>query len=134
MLDACPGTVVVVVLDEATSLVPRKAHGPCVAVGFQLLRRGWLAIGQMKPSDLTVAFHFELPVAREHGCIDAGPFCSLVWVVAVLVRDLDVTKAAGKAVHGHETLSGAGEWQVLVRVYIVYLYIVVYTYILQCMP
>ena len=104
------------VLDEAASLVTCEARAPGVAVGLELLRLGRLTVWHTKASDLAVALNLELLVACEHRCLDVGALCSSLRVVAEFIWNLNAAEAGREAIHRHETLSGAGERQLLVRV------------------
>ena len=115
VFDTCAGAVVIVVLNEACSLISRKAGAPCSTVVLNLFSCGPLAIWHAKTSHFTIRVdHIFLTMWSPSDAV--GALCSITRVIAVLIWNLDLAEAVGAPVHGHHALGGTGEWELLVGV------------------
>ena len=115
VFDTCGSTIVVVVLNEACSLISREAGAPCSTVVQDLFRCGLLAIWHAKGRHFTTRVD-DIFLAMWLPPDAVGELCSITRVVAVLVWDLDLAKAVRAPIHGHHALDGTGEWELLVGI------------------
>ena len=113
----------VVVLDEAGSLVARKACFPRLAIVFDLFCGSKLFVWHIEACDFPVRVDSVLLAIRQPSivlrvlCSSSllGVLCSSFRIVAKFVWYLDAAKAVGAAKHRHHALNGASQRQLLVR-------------------
>ena len=115
VFDTCAGAVVIVVLNEACSLISRKACAPCSTIVVDLFRCCLLAIWCTKTCHLTARVDDIFFTMWKPSAVVCA-LCSNTRVVAILVGYLNMAEAVGAPVHGHHALGGTGEWELLVGV------------------
>ena len=107
----------VVVLDEAGSLVAREARLPCFAIVFDLLCGRKLFVWHVEACDFSVRAQRVLLGIRQPSVVlrvlcsssHLRMLCSSFRVVAKFVWYLNATKAIGAAKHWHHALNGTGQ-------------------------
>ena len=104
----------VVVLDEAGSLVARKACFPCLGIVFDLFCGSKLFVWHIEACDFPVRVDSVLLAIRQPSIV-LRVLCSSFRIVAKFVWYLDAAKAVGAAKHRHHALNGASQRQLLVR-------------------
>ena len=123
VFDACACAVVVVVLDEAGSLVARKACFPRLAIVFDLICGSKLFVWHIEACDFPLRVDgvllaiWQPSIVLRVLCSSSllGVVCSSFRIVAKFVWYLDAAKAVGASKHRQHALNGASQRQLLVK-------------------